>query len=203
MADYLFTVFSFISALLCIPPMYFDFKIPSRPWATLILIGWIFIINLLAGIDSLIWANPNPRTWWDGKGYCDIDARIKDMFTYGVPGAAIGICRFLADATNPDPAQTDLKHTQRRRNLIDLCLGVILPMALVGLKFIVESSRYHIVGVAGCSGVAYQSLPTIFVFTIWGPLICSVAAFYAGTSTSFSLLIQAFSFEIGGYVVNV
>ena len=125
MADYLFTVFSFISALLCIPPMYFNFKIPSRPWATLILIGWIFIINLLAGIDSLHpWANPDPSKWWDGKGYCDVGARIKDMFLYGVPGAAIGICRFLAHATNPDPAYSDLKHTQFTRNLIDLSLGV-------------------------------------------------------------------------------
>ena len=185
MADYLFTVFSFISALLCIPPMYFNFKIPSRPWATLILIGWIFIINLLAGIDSLIWANPDPSKWWDGKGYCDVGARIKDMFLYGVPGAAIGICRFLAHATNPDPAYSDLKHTQFTRNLIDLSLGVILPIVLVGLKFIVESSRYHIAGVAGCSGVSYQSLPTIFIYTIWCPLLCTVAAFYACTIPPF------------------
>jgi pheromone a factor receptor len=179
MADYLFTVFSLISALLCLPPMYFNFKIPSRPWATLILIGWIFILNLLVGIDSAIWANPDPSTWWDGKGYCDISARIKDMFRYGIAGAAIGVCRFLADATNPNPPMTDLKHTQRRRNLIDLFLGVIFPIILVGLKFIVESSRYHIIGVAGCSGVAYQSLPTVFIYTIWSPLLCTVAAFYA------------------------
>ena len=101
------------------------------------------------------------------------------MFLYDIPDVIIDICRFLADATNPDPAQTDMRHTQFRRNIIDLSLGIILPLILVGLKFVVESSRYHIVGVAGCSGVSYRSLPTIFIYTIWSPLLCTVAAFYA------------------------
>jgi hypothetical protein len=123
MTDIPFTVFSFLAFFLCIPPAYFNYKVSSRPWATLILVGWIMINNLCFSIDSIIWASPDVDSRWPGYGWCDIDARLKDMFVIGVPGSAVGICRFLADATNPDPAQKDLQCHRKRRNLIDLFLG--------------------------------------------------------------------------------
>lgn len=182
MPDIPFTVFSGIACVICLPPFYFNWKSPVRAWATLILIGWIFLLNLIQFMNSIIWRSSDLQDWWNGKGYCDVAARLQDMFVWGVPGAAIGICRFLADATDPDPSQTDLKHTQFKRNLIDFFLGIILPIILIGLKFIVESSRYHIVGVSGCSGVAYPSVLSIFIFAIWCPLLCLVAAGYACAS---------------------
>jgi len=53
-----------------------------------------------------------------GKGDCSFWMRhieVRFIFAIGVPGAAIGICRFLADATNPDPRQKDLRHGRFRR----------------------------------------------------------------------------------------
>ena len=179
MADVEFTVFSLLGFLLCILPAYFNWKTPYRPWATLILVGWIMLLNLLFFIDSLIWRNPDPSTWWDGKGYCDIVARLKDMFTIGISGAAVGICRFLADASNPDPSHKDLLHDRRKRNLIDVFLGIILPMIIDGLKFIVEYSRYHVAGVNGCTGTIDYSWPTLVLWYIWCPLLCLVSAGYA------------------------
>jgi pheromone a factor receptor len=181
MPDVPFTVFSGIGFLLCIPPAYFNWKIPCRPWATLILIGWIFMINLLYFVDSIVWASPDLSTWWDGKVYCDINARIKDMFAIGVPGAAIGICRFLADATNPDPSQKDLRHTRNRRNMIDLFLGVILPILMIGLKFIAEPSRYHVAGVNGCTGTIARAWPGLLCYILWPTVLCLIAAGYACT----------------------
>jgi pheromone a factor receptor len=181
MADIPFTVFSFLSMVLCIFPAYFNWKIPLRPWATLIIIGWIFIANLVCTLDSIIWRSNNTSSWWDGHVYCDIDARIKDMVVIGVPGAAVGICRFLADATNPDPSQKDLKHSRFRRNMIDLFLGVLLPVILEGLKYICEYSRYHIRGVNGCVGTIINSWPSIVVYIMWAPLLCLVTSVYSGT----------------------
>src|SRR5438046_6428182 len=130
MADYPFTIFSCIGFLLCIPPAYFNWKIPCRPWATLFLIGWIFVLNLLFFFDSIIWSSNDTSKWWDGKVYCDINSRVKDMFVFGVPGAAIGICRFLGDANDPNPTETDLRHGRFKRNMIDLFLSVILPLVI-------------------------------------------------------------------------
>jgi pheromone a factor receptor len=179
MTDIPFTVFSGLGFLLCIPPAYFNWKIPNRPWATLIFIGWIFVQNLLSFIDSIIWSNPNPETWWIGYGYCDIDSRIKSEFQIGLPAAGIGICRFLADATNPDPAHTDLRATRMRRNLIDFCLGIGLPLINVGLKMIINPTRYNIVGVSGCSGVTDISWPSLPLYHLWCPVLSLVCAAYA------------------------
>src|SRR5271154_383365 len=182
MPDVPFTVFSGLSVLLCIPPAYFNWKIPYRPWATLILIAWIFLLNLMYFFDSIIWYSADINTWWNGYVYCDITARLKDMFAIGVPGAAIGICRFLADATHPDPAQKDLKYGRLRRNLIDFFLGVLFPIILQGLKFIAEFSRYHIRGVSGCVGTIYNAWPSLPLYVLWTTILCLIAAVYSCTS---------------------
>jgi len=179
MPDIPFTVFSGIGVLICIPPAYFNWKIPCRPWATLILIFWVFILNLLFFMDSIIWSSTDLNTWWDGKIYCDIDARLKDMFEIGVGGAAIGICRFLADATDPNPSRTDLRQGRFKRNMIDFFIGIILPMILQGLKFLVEVARYRIIGVNGCQAVVAHAWPSLLVYHLWVPGLVLVATGYA------------------------
>jgi pheromone a factor receptor len=186
MADIPFTVCTLLGFLLCIPPAYFNWKIPGRPWATLIFIGWIAVYNLLSFIDSLVWRSEDPTTWWNGDGYCDIDSRIKSVFQIGLPAAGIGICRFLADATDPDPVLSDLRHTRRRRNAIDFFLGIGLPLINVGLKYIVNPSRYWIGGVGGCTGITDLSWPSIPLYHLWCPLLSFVAFIYSRIASLFS-----------------
>lgn len=138
------------------------------------------VMNGLSFADSIIWRDPNPYTWWDGKVYCDIVSRIKSEFNIGLPAAGVGVCRFLADATNPDPSYTDLKHTRFRRNMIDLFLGIGLPLINMGLKMIVNPTRYWIQGVEGCDGVTDLSWPSILLYHIWCPVLSSIAAIYSG-----------------------
>jgi pheromone a factor receptor len=182
MADIPFSICTLLGFLLCLPPAYFNWKIPGRPWATLIFIGWIATFNLLSFIDSIIWMSDDPNSWWDGLVYCDIDSRIKSVFEIGLPAAGIGICRFLADATNPDPALTDLRHTRQRRNMIDLFLGIGLPLINIGLKMIVNPSRYWLLGVSGCTGITDLSWPAILLYHVWCPILSLIVAIYSGTS---------------------
>lgn len=181
MTDIPFTVFSCLGFVLCIPPAYFNWKIPGRPWATLIFIGWICVFNGFSFIDSIIWSGPDPAEWWDGKVYCDIFSRVKSVFQIGLPAAGIGICRFLADATNPDPATTDLAHTRFRRNMIDLFLGVGLPLINIGLKVIVNPTRFCILGVSGCNGITDLSWPAVLLYHVWCPVLSCIAGIYAGS----------------------
>lgn len=203
MPDYAFSVFSGISFLLCFPPAYFNWKIPSRPYATLFLIGWIMVINLLGFVDSLIWRSENLDTWWDGKIYCDIDSRLRDMFVIGIPASTICICRFLGDATDPNPSRNDLRHGRNRRNLIDVSICLLLPLMVAAANFTFQSSRYHIVGVQGCTGWIDFSWPSVLFYPMWCPLLSVIAAIYAGTSNIFSpLMTQPGSSDTGGSVVN-
>jgi pheromone a factor receptor len=189
MTDIPFTVFSCLGFFLCIPPAYFNWKIPGRPWTTLIFIGWIFVMNGLSFIDSIVWGDPDQTNWPDGNIYCDITSRIKSVFQIGLPAAGIGICRFLADATDPDPSQTDLRHTRFKRNMIDLFLGIGLPLINMGLKMIVNPTRYYIMGVSGCTGVTDLSWPSILLYHVWCPILSSAAAMYASISSSHRVLI--------------
>lgn len=65
--------------------------------------------------------------------------------------------------------------------MIDLFLGVLLPLINMGLKYIVNPSRYYIVGVDGCSGVTALSWPSIPLYYLWSPVLTFIAACYAST----------------------
>lgn len=158
---------------------YFTFRSAGHPWATVILIGWIFIENLLLCLDSIIWRGDSPEEWWEGQIYCDINSRIKSAFVIGVPGAAVGLCRFLADVTNPKIEPDQLQSTRWRRNVFDLTFGVILPLVNAGLKLLVMPARYAISGVHGCVGLTYPTWLSIPLYWGWTPILSLVAAVYA------------------------
>jgi pheromone a factor receptor len=181
MPDYPFTTATGVATLLCIPIAYFTFKSASHPLATSLLIGWIFIENLLFFVDSIIWSGGNPDEWWDGKIYCDINSRVKSVWMIGVPGAAIGMCRFLADATKSQAGDEQGYLKKRRRNLIDFTLGILLPLLNAGLKFIVNPQRYSIIGVQGCIGLTQPVWLAFPLYYLWTPILSFVAAVYAGT----------------------
>jgi pheromone a factor receptor len=185
MADVPFTVFTFFGFLLAIECLYFISKTPGRPWATYILMIWVLLVNLVSFTDSVIWRGPDPAEWWDGKVYCDISSRIKTEFPIGVCGAAIGISRFLAEATDPDPKHNDMKYNRMKRNIIDIVLGVVLPIINAALRILVEPARYYIMGVNGCSSITRTAWPAIPIYFLWVPLMTLVAAVYACTSPSY------------------
>lgn len=178
MADITFTVFSFLAFLLCAEVLFFIVRTPGRPWATYILTIWLLVVNLFSFIDSLIWSNDDPEGWWDGKGYCDVVSRVKTEWIIGVCGAAIGISRYLAEATDPNPKYADMKFNRMRRNVVDVVLGVGLPILNALLRYIVEPSRYWIMGVCGCTSVTRTVWPAIPIYFIWVPLLTFVAAIY-------------------------
>jgi len=182
MADVPFTIFSFIGFLLAIECLFCISKNPGRPWATYILITWILVVNFVSFTDSLIWRAEDTTDWWDGKGYCDVVSRIKTEFPIGVCGAAIGISRFLAEATDPNPKQTDMRYNRTKRNIIDIILGVVLPVINAALRYLVEPSRYYIMGVNGCSSITRTTWPAIPIYFLWVPIMTLIAAVYASTA---------------------
>jgi pheromone a factor receptor len=181
MPAYLFTSATFIATFLCIPMTYFTFRSTGYPWATVLLIGWIFIENLLLCLDSIIWSGDSPEEWWEGQIYCDINSRIKSAFVIGVPGAGVGLCRFLADVTNPKIGSRQFQSTRWRRNVFDLTFGIILPLVNAGVKLLVNPARYHIWGIYGCVGLTDFTWLSIPLYWIWTPTLSFIAAVYACT----------------------
>ena len=178
MTDYPYTIFSGIGFLVCIPVALFHWKIHCPIWATRFFIGWIFIVCLLAFVDSILWAGNDLSTWWDRRVYCDITIYIKAMAFVGIPGASIGICRVLGDIINSEDSKTDLLRGLFVRNLIDLFLSFLLPLTVVALSTPLVIDRYHINGVLGCTATGYVSWISIFVCFLWSPIFCLISAAY-------------------------
>ena len=164
--------------LTCIPPVFFNCKIQNSLWATRFLIGWIMVLNLLHFIESIIWASNYLSTWWDGKVYCDIGVRVKMMFILGVPGAFVGIYRFLGDIFDPNSSKRDLRQGLFKRNLIHSFLSFILPLLFAASGFLFEVSRYHIIGVRGCTADISVSVPSFVIHWMWNPILCLIAGAY-------------------------
>ena len=66
-------------------------------------------------------------------------------------------------------------------NMIDLFLGIILPILIAALKFIAEPSRYHVAGVDGCTGHIVHAWPALPCYILWTPILCVIAGAYACT----------------------
>jgi pheromone a factor receptor len=193
MPDYPFTVFSMLGALLCIEPAIFILKSSSssrrRSWSGIFLLGWVFVYNILSFVDSIIWSGDNTDEWLDGKGYCDVSSNLKTIFPIGVLGSVIGICRFLISSIRENISQEEnvLKGKCWRGILEDGFLGLFLPALFIILTFMVESSRYAIVGVLGCRSILDQSWLAIVLYFMWPVILGLVAAIYTGIHYDFLL----------------
>jgi len=140
------------------------------------------VVNILNLVDSIEWASNDMETWWEGHGYCDVAARIKDMSKLGLPGSAAGISIYLATAAHPNPSQVNLRHNCFVRNGVDVTLSFLLPLVVAMIHFaLFQVSRYHITGVQGCTSWMDASLLSLLFFELWPPILCLVAAGYACT----------------------
>lgn len=201
MPDNLFSISSGIGSFLCIITSYVSYKSTEGSFATMILAAWVFSLNFLSFLDSIIWASGNSDEWWDGKIYCDINSRIKSAAPIGIPGATIGLCRFLANTTTQHRPQQG--NSKLKSIAFDIILGLVLPILNAPLKFIVSPTRYIIDGVNGCTGTTDYSWPSILLYWLWSPLLTAIAAVYAGISPLLLLFTQGSSFDAGGSFATV
>ena len=144
MPDYIFTISSGIGFVLSILTAYVIYKSPNSPWAAMILTAWVFSWNFLYFIDSIIWSGSNPEDWWDGNIYCDVTTRIKDAISPGIPGATIGVFRFLTNTVEQHVSQRT--NSTFKNNIVDFVLGFIFPIIIAGVRLIVMPSRYQYLG---------------------------------------------------------
>src|SRR5262245_9736278 len=176
MLDYAYTIFGLIGATICFISVYFIWRIHGRPWSSLFLISWLFMYNIFSTVDSIVWSGPDITNSPNGVVYCDVNSRIKTAFPLGVLGSTIGVCLFLVDSTDPSLLRIGQTKSRVRWNIRDIILGIVLPLLFTILKFIVEPSRYVILGVLGCRGTYDASWPSIPLYFIW-PLVYTLIAF--------------------------
>ncbi|KAF9447631.1 fungal pheromone STE3G-protein-coupled receptor [Macrolepiota fuliginosa MF-IS2] len=165
--------FSFLAAVLVLIPLPWHWR--ARNIATVSLIIWLFLVDVVYGINSLIW-NENVEN--AAPVWCDITSKIIVGASYALPLATLCICKHLEMVSSSRKVSFDYAD-RRHRMLFEafMCFG--LPAIFMALHYIVQGHRFDIFENTGCQAAVYISIPAILI--IWLPqlLFSVVTMIYA------------------------
>ncbi|KIM26532.1 hypothetical protein M408DRAFT_330503 [Serendipita vermifera MAFF 305830] len=143
--------------------------IRSRNSGTLLYLAWSLTGNIIYFVNSIVWAENirNPAPIW-----CDISSKLIVGLGVGLPCASLCIQRRLytvsrVRSVSENPA------TRRRALIIDLLIGLGIPILVMVLHYIVQGHRYDILEDVGCWPTVYSSVVAVPLVYMW-PLIVSL-----------------------------
>ncbi|PBK87718.1 STE3-domain-containing protein [Armillaria gallica] len=163
-------LFAFLTAFLVVIPAPWHWR--ARNIATLAMMGWLFIVNMIYGINSLVWAGnvDNPAPVW-----CDISAKLVVGASFAMPLATICICKHLEMVSSTRAVRMDVAD-KRRRMVFESVMCFLFPLIFMALHYVVQGHRYDIIENIGCQAALYISLPAVFLF-YFPPLLFSLITF--------------------------
>ncbi|KAG8687519.1 a-factor receptor [Ceratobasidium sp. 423] len=173
MSNPLFPVLPICNALaivLVLLPVSWHWK--AKNTGTLLYIGWTVLGNLNFMINTIVWRGSYEDL---APHWCDISSKIVIGQSVGLTAASLCINRKLYNiATIQSVSITPA--SRRRTMMVDLFLGIVFPIIVMGLHYIVQPTRYNIIENIGCWPNIYNSLLAIPMVFMW-PIIISCASF--------------------------
>ncbi|CAE6435196.1 unnamed protein product [Rhizoctonia solani] len=150
----------------------------AKNTGTLIYIGWIVVANLNVMINTIVWRG----TWEDlAPAWCTISAKIIIGQSVGLTGASLCINRKLYNIATIQSVSIT-RESKRRNMIIDICIGVLLPIVVMALHYIVQPTKYNIVENVGCWPNTHNSLVAVPTVHMWPILISCVSFIYCSLS---------------------
>ncbi|KAI0078456.1 fungal pheromone STE3G-protein-coupled receptor [Panus rudis PR-1116 ss-1] len=178
-----------IAAILVLAPLPSHWR--ARNVATLSLIAWFFVMNLIYGVNALVWArNSAPRI----VVWCDITTKLSIGASTAIPAAAMCICKYLEQAASGRMVR--LTHADhRKRRIFEFAMCWAVPTILMALHYIVQGHRFDVVEAIGCQPATYFSIPAIFI--VWvPPLALSVATLLYASLALYHFFRQRINFSM-------
>jgi pheromone a factor receptor len=180
-SNHALTAFSFIGFVLVTVPL--PWHLEAWNTGTCLYMIWTAIGCFNFFVNSIV---------WDGNAYnispiwCDISARLIIMVAVAIPAASLCINRRLYHIASVNSV-TNTKRQKRQAVMVDLAIGLGIPVLEGILQYIPQGHRYNIIEDVGCFPWIYNT-PLAFVFVYTWPLIIGiVSAIYSG------LTIRAFA----------
>nr|WCD39442.1 Ste3-5 [Ganoderma boninense] len=173
MANTSLPVTAFIGAILVLVPLPSHWR--ARNYATISLVAWLFAIDLIYGINSIIW-NDNVRIHL--LVWCDITTKLIIGASVALPATAMCICKHLESVASGRIVR--ISHADKQRRMFfELAVCFVLPAIIMALHYIVQGHRFDIVEGFGCQPATYYSIPAVFI--VWFPplLLATVSMVYA------------------------
>lgn len=198
--QYIFAFFSAISIPLVLLPSAWHWR--SRNTGTLLYIGWVLVANITYFLNTVIWWD-NTRNlapvWCDicklqhrcnsvcsqiihavvNRPYPDAGIKLQIGIAPGLLSASLCINRRLAlISLSKSPSMS--RQAARMNLIIELCLGLGLPAAIMAASYVVQPHRFDIAEGLGCFSQPYPVLAAVFLVLLWPVLLSFVSSGYGG-----------------------
>ncbi|CAE6358451.1 unnamed protein product [Rhizoctonia solani] len=163
-----------VAIVLVLLPISWHWK--AKNIGTLLYIGWTVLGNLNWLINTIVWRG----TWEDlAPRWCDISSKIVIGQSVGLTAASLCINRKLYNIATIQSVTRSPK-SKRMNDIADLCLGILLPIIVMALHYVVQPTRYNIIENIGCWPNT-QNTPLAIPLTMIWPIIIGTASFiYCG-----------------------
>ncbi|RDB18297.1 Pheromone B alpha 3 receptor [Hypsizygus marmoreus] len=167
-----FSVFSFLGFVLVLIPLPWHFQAWNS--GTCLFMIWTAIGSLNLFINSIIWHN-NAIDW--APVWCDISTRLTVGLSVAIPAASLCINRRLYKIASCQIATITRAH-KRRAVMVDLLIGLGIPVLQMGLQFIVQGHRYNIWEDIGCYPTTVNTPAAYPLSFLWPNVIGLISAIY-------------------------
>jgi pheromone a factor receptor len=136
--------------------------------------AWTALGCLNGFINSIVW-NGNAINW--APVWCDISTRFMIGLSVGIPAASLCINRRLYIIASVKTV-TVSKAEKRRDIMVDLAIGLGIPLLEMILQYIVQGHRFNIFEDIGCFPMTWNTTPAYPLVFCWPVAIGVVSAVY-------------------------
>ncbi|KIM42056.1 hypothetical protein M413DRAFT_445228 [Hebeloma cylindrosporum] len=168
-----FSVFAFTGFLMCSIP--FPWHLEAWNTGTCLYMAWTGLACLVQFINSVVW-HGNAINW--APIWCDISTKIIIGTSFGIPAASLCINRRLYHIASVKSV-TITRAEKRRGVIIDLSIGVGLPVLGMIFHYIAQGHRFNIFEDVGCWPFTYNTWVAYLLVFCPPVAIGIVSAIYA------------------------
>ncbi|KAH9964747.1 GPCR fungal pheromone mating factor [Russula compacta] len=168
-----YTTFSFIGFLMC--AILFYWHMEAWNTGTCLAMGWVGVGCLIQCINSTIWSNNMVDR---ARVYCLISVSIQDGINVAIPTSLLCIVRRLYNIAAMKSMMTT-RAEKRREVIIDLLIGVGIPILEMIFVWIVSSNVYYIFEDFGPNHLFPVTPLALVLFNLPPFMICCVSFVYS------------------------
>ncbi|THH17677.1 hypothetical protein EW146_g3173 [Bondarzewia mesenterica] len=167
-----FSAFAFLGFIMCCIPIYWHLEAWNT--GTCLYMAWTGLACLNQFINSVVW---NHNAINRAPIWCDISSRIVLASSVAIPAASLCINRRLYNIASIKSV-TVTRREKQRGIMIDLTIGLGIPIFEIILQYIVEGHRFDIIEDVGCYPVTYNTPPAYALVFVWPVAIGAVSFVY-------------------------
>ncbi|KAI9713395.1 MAG: a-factor receptor [Chrysothrix sp. TS-e1954] len=174
------SLFSLVTLILDLPPLLWHAR--NRNFAAASLIFWIVLLNFFNFVNAIIWPSDEvlfTPGYYDGAGLCDIEVKIEVGSWAALSGTLASIMWDLAKVMDTDRPIIPSQAEKRRQFALDIILSWGFPIYLMLIHYIVQSNRYYLPSVSGCTPSLDNSWVSIILIFVWPLVLAVLGAYFA------------------------